>query len=899
MSDMQDVSRFNGSEIAIIGMAGRFPKAQDLDEFWHNLANGIEGISRFSREELLAAGIPAAFVDDPRYVRAKGILEDIDLFDAPFFGYSAREAEAIDPQQRLFLEYTWRALEHAGYDALTYPGSIGVYAGVNLPTYYSYVSLLLMQSEDLRKSISAFQLILANDKDYVTTRASYKLNLRGPSMNVQTACSTSLVAIHLACQSLLSGECDMALAGGVSIHDLQKCGYYYQEGGIASPDGHCRTFDASAQGTLSGSGLGVVVLKRLPEALADGDSIHAVIKGTACNNDGATKVGYTAPSVQGQTAVITEALSMAGVSAETISYVEAHGTATPIGDPIEIAALTQAFRVSTDRKNFCAVGSVKTNLGHLGAAAGMAGLLKTVLALKHRVLPPSLHFERPNPSLNLEQSPFYVNTTRSTWDAGEQPLRAGVSSFGIGGTNVHMVVEEAPECEPGTPSTRPWYLLVVSAKTKNAVEQARANLAHYLRTRTELDLADVAYTLQVGRSRFHHRQAVACRDLADALRVLESGDPSRLLRMNTDITARKVAFLFPGQGSQYVFMGQELYQTEPVFRAEVDRCARMLVPHLKLDIRTILYPQEEERQEAAQQLTQTWLTQPALFVIEYALAKLWETWGVHPSAMLGHSIGEYVAACLAGVFSLEAALPLVAMRGQLMQQLPAGSMLALPRSRTEAEQIVATLPAQIGNQLCIAAVNAPAQTVVSGPTDAIGALEQALQNQGIEGQRLKTSHAFHSAMVEPVLATFGAWVRKTLLQPPQQRFISNVTGTWITAAQATDPDYWVRQLRHEVRFADGVALLLTDPELVLLEVGPGRALSSFVKQQRPAHPLVSSLPRAKDELSDVRHLQTNLGLLWLMGVDISWPQLYAHEHRRRIPLPTYPFERQRYWIRKR
>ncbi|HYY41198.1 MAG TPA: type I polyketide synthase, partial [Pyrinomonadaceae bacterium] len=566
----------------------------------------------------------------------------------------------------------------------------------------------------------------------------------------QTTCSTSLVAVHLACQSLLNGECDMALAGGVSIKVPQQAGYVYQPDNINSPDGHCRPFDAKAQGTVKGSGVGVVVLKRQADALADGDHIAAVIKGSALNNDGSLKVGYTAPSIEGQAQVIADALSLAEVEADSIGYIEAHGTATAIGDPIEIAALTKAFRATTRAKNFCAVGSVKSNIGHLDAAAGVAGLIKTVLALQHRQLPPSLHYEQPNPKIDFANSPFYVNAKLNEWTTDGAPRRAGVSSFGIGGTNAHVIVEEAP-APADSSAPRRAQLLLLSAKTASALDAATANLAEHLRRQPAAQLADVAYTLQVGRKAFNHRRALVCRDAADALDVLATMDAGRVQTAVLTPGARSVVFMFPGQGAQTVNMGRALYEQEATFRAEVDRCAELLKAELELDLRTVLYPRAEESDAAGARLTETWLTQPALFVVEYALAQLWLSWGVRPTAMIGHSIGEYVAACLAGVFSLEDALRLVAARGRLMQQLPAGAMLAVPLGEEE-------LTTLLTPQLSLAAVNAPGLCVAAGPSAAIAELEERLRGQGVAARRLHTSHAFHSAMMEPMLAAFTARV---------------------------------------------------------------------------------------------------------------------------------------------
>lgn len=872
--------------IAVIGMVGRFPGASNTEAFWQNLSSGTESIRPFTEDELAAAGVDPALLADPNYVRAGAVLDGVEDFDAAFFGYSPNEAEILDPQQRIFLECAWEALERAGYDSERYSGRVGVYASAGLNTY-----LLnnLQTSRQLMQTASGYQVFIANDKDFIPTRVSYKLNLRGPSINVQTACSSSLVAIHLASQSLLNGECDMALAGGVSINLPQRAGYLYQERGIASRDGHCRAFDAQAGGTVRGDGVGVVVLKRLSDAIADRDTIHAVIRGSAINNDGSLKAGYTAPSVQGQAEAIAEALEVAGVNPETISYIEAHGTGTEIGDPIEVAALTQAFHSLTDKKNFCAIGSVKTNIGHLDTAAGVAGFIKTVMALQNGQIPPSLHFEKPNPKIDFENSPFYVNTQLTEWE-GQAPRRAGVSSFGVGGTNAHLVLEAAPAPVPSGAS-RPWQLLVLSAKTESALASATANLASYLKD-TGQNLADVAYTQQTGRRIFTHRRVLVCRDAAEAGQTLESLDPRQVLSGAQELKDRPVAFMFTGQGAQYVNMGAELYETEATFRVEIDRCAEILLPHLGLDLRELLYPASEESAEAAEQLNQTQFTQPALFVIEYAMARLWIQWGLHPNAMIGHSIGEYVAACLAGVFSLEDALALVAARGSLMQSLPSGTMLAVPLPEQE------ILPL-LGQNLSLAAVNAPNMCVVSGPQAAVEEIERRLASQGIGVQRLHTSHAFHSAMMDPILEAFQAQVAGVTRNAPKLPCISNVSGDWLTPEQATDPAYWARHLRQAVRFAHGVEKLFKEPTQILLEIGPGRTLSTLATRhpgKGTDHAILSSLRHPQDQQSDAAFLLTTLGKLWLAGAPIDWAGFYTHEQRLRLPLPTYPFERQRFWI---
>jgi acyl transferase domain-containing protein/acyl carrier protein len=880
--------RFSGLEIAIIGMGGRFPGAKNLDEYWQNLSSGVESITLFSDEELVAWGIESALLDDSNYVKARPVLEGVEYFDASFFGFTPREAEILDPQHRFFLECAWKTLEDAGYDAEKYRDSIGLYAGVGMN---AYMLNNLVSNRHLIKIDDIYQAFIGSDKDFLPTRTSYKLNLKGPSVAVQTACSTSLVAIHLACRGLLGGECRMALAGGVTIVVPQRVGYLYQEGGISSPDGHCRAFDAKAQGTVLGSGVGIVVLKRLADAIVDGDCIHAIIKGSAINNDGSSKIGYTAPSVAGQSKVIRMAQIMAEVDAETIGYVETHGTGTSLGDPIEIEALTQAFRASTNRKGFCAIGSAKTNVGHLDAAAGVAGLIKTVLSLKHKQIAPSLHFEQPNPQIDFENSPFYVNTELREWKVRDgHPRRAGVSSFGIGGTNAHVILEEAPVLEPSG-SSRSWQLLLLSAKTDTALETATTNLVDYLRQYPDLNLADVAYTLQVGRKAFDYRRIAVCQDLEEAASVLETNSQTALVDVQTS-GGRPVVFMFTGQGSQYVNMGLELYQSEPVFQETVDQCCELLESHLGLELREILYPSEDRGETAREQLEQTAMTQPALFVIEYALAQLWMSWGVKPAAMIGHSIGEYVAACLAGVLSLEDALLLVAARGRLMQQLPGGSMVAVFLPEEE------VLPL-LGEELSLAAVNGPASCVVSGPTEVIGALEQRFQKQDVEYRRLHTLHAFHSAMMDPILESFAEQVKSAQLNPPEIPYVSNVSGTWVTSTEVTEPGYWAQHLRQTVRFFEGIGELLGELECVLLEIGPGKTLISL-SQQHPRRTMgqivVASLRHPKDERPDQAFLMEALGQLWLAGVELDWEGFYAGEQRRRVSLPTYPFERQRYWI---
>ena len=881
---MKDTDSFDRADaIAIIGMAGRFPGARNLDEFWSNLKTGVESISFFCDDEIEWSGLDADLLKDPRLVKAAGVLEDVDLFAASFFNFSPREAEITDPQQRLFLECAWEAFENAGYDAEKFQGLIGVYAGTSMNTYL----MNLYSNAELVNSIGPLQIGMANDKDFLSTRVSYKLNLKGPSLTVQTACSTSLVAVHLAAQSLLDGQCDMALAGGVSLTLPQKTGYLYQQGGIHSPDGHCRAFDSNGGGFVKGNGVGAVVLKRLEDALDDGDNIYAIIRGSAINNDGSMKVGYTAPSELGQAEVVASALAIAGVAPETISYIEAHGTATPIGDPIEIAALNRVFSANGDAKSHCAIGSVKTNIGHLDAAAGVASLIKTVLALQHKSLPPSLNFAEPNPSIDFAEH-FFVNDKLTDWTAS--PRRAGVSSFGIGGTNAHIVLEEAPVVEPA-PSAKPSHLLVLSAKTDTALETATTNLTRYLVEHPEANLADVAYTLQLGRKEFAYRRAVTCRDAVAAVSALERLDPRLVVTAVREESEPAVVFMFSGQGTQYVNMGRELYQLEPVFREHFDLCCEAFRPYLEVDLREVIYPRDEALSGASGQLKQTYITQPALFTIEYALAKMWMSWGLRPSALIGHSIGEFVAACLAGVFTIEEVTRVVAARGRLMQQMPPGSMLTVPLAEEELRKLL------VGKDLSVAVVNGPANCVVAGPSEAIEEFERELSDRLVTCRTLETSHAFHSAMMEPVVEPFVAEVRRTKLRPPDVPLISNVTGHWI-ADEVTDPAYWGKHLRETVKFSQGASELLRDAH-AFLEIGPGQSLSTLIRRQTGYSTqtvVASSLRYAQETGSDVAHCQKALGQLWASGVSVNWEALYVGEQRRRVALPSYPFERERYWV---
>jgi acyl transferase domain-containing protein/acyl carrier protein len=895
-------------DIAIVGMSGRFPGAPTLHQFWQNLSDGVESITRFSDEELLAAGVPACWLDDPRYVNAAPILEDPGAFDAKFFRFSPEEARTLDPQHRILLELAYEALEDAGYDPDRYSGRIGVFTGAALNTYFLNGGLEGRLAEEY------IPTLIGADKDFLSTRIAYKLNLRGPSITVQTACSTSMVAVHLARQSLLSHETDMVLAGGISVRVPHRAGYFYDGGGVVSPDGRVRAFDAAANGTVFGSGGGVLVLKRLVDAVSDGDNIYAVIKGSAVNNDGSAKAGYTAPSVNGQAEAVIEAVANAAVEADTITYIEAHGSGTPVGDPVEIRALTKAFRTFTQRCGFCAIGSVKTNVGHLDAAAAVAGIIKTVLALKNRKIPPSLHFSQPNSEIDFAETPFYVNSKLQEWTSNG-PRRAGVMSTGMGGTNAHLVLEEAPETENEDRTGKP-QLFVLSANTESALDQVAHRLQAFLERSPSVNIADVAYTLQVGHKTFPYRRYTVGASREDVIASLGPSNSREIFSDGADVSSHHpVILLLPGVGDHYVGMAHELYQEWETFRSEVDRCAEVLVPYLNADVRKILYPESqgwkkensskgidlrkllgrgsaEENDIDAANLNRTRFVQPALFTIEYALARLWASLGVTPDAIVGHSMGEYVAACLAGVFSLEDALRVIATRAKLVDGLPQGRMLAVMLPEQE------LLPL-LGRDLSIALINGPDLCVVAGPAIQTDELEDGLQRKGVVCRHVQNGHAFHSRMMNPVVDAFELEVRKVRLNEPRIPFISNVTGNWITRTQATDPAYWAKHVNHPARFNDALHQLWKVKDATLLEAGPGRTLSVLAMQhpdQRNAsHPVtVSSLRHSYENRSDAELLWRSIGKLWVSGAAIRWDNI-ARSGRRRISLPTYPFERKNYW----
>jgi phthiocerol/phenolphthiocerol synthesis type-I polyketide synthase E len=926
--------------IAIIGLSGRFPGANNVPAFWKNLCEGVESVNFFTTQELLDAGVDAELLNHPAYVKAQALLDNVEDFAASFFGVTLKEAELTDPQHRIFMECAWEALEDAGHTPEGCSGKTAVFAGAGLNMY---LMRNLASHPQLLNAMGALQLVINNRGDFMPTKVSYKLNLTGPSVNVNTACSSSLVAVHMACRSLLNFESDMALAGGAGIGANEKCGYLYQSGGVMSPDGHCRVFDAQAQGTVSGNGAGVVLLKRLEDAVADGDAIYAVIRGSAVNNDGAQKVGYTAPSVEGQKEVIALALAMAEVAPHTIGYVEAHGTATPMGDPIEVNALTQAFNLGasdlgTAAQNFCAIGSVKSNIGHLDAAAGVAGLIKTALCLKHRTLVPSLNFEAPNPAMQLQATPFFVNTQRQAWQPTQagMPLRAGVSSFGIGGTNAHVVLEEAPP-STSTPSLRKWQLLVLSAQTESALSAATANLQQFLQNTPQCNTADMAYTLQVGRRAFAHRRMVLCHATGDARQALVRSDRafSRSGLAQEATQASGAVFMFPGMGDQYLHMAAGLYEDEAFFRDTVNECAQLLQPLLGVNLLELLYPQDPPRSpqrndatDPGQQptidlrkmlgrtpapdephpcsawLNETRLVHPVLFTIEYALAQMLRHYGVHPKAMIGHSLGEYVAACVAGVMTLPEALTLVAGRARLIQALPEGRMLAVASSEPVVSGLLSAFASGAPNAgLSMAALNGPHMTVVAGPKFLVRDFEAQLKKAGLAYLPVQSSHAFHSTMMLSIQVELKALFQPIKLQAPTIPYVSNLTGRWITPEQAVDANYWVQHTCQPVRFAQGLATLLGDGDgsRTFIEVGPGQTLASFLQQSAVARGLgdvlsLPSLPGMHEDVGDGLVLAQLLGTLWCQGQTITWAQLYEGEKRQRLSLPTYPFERERCWI---
>jgi polyketide synthase PksJ len=874
------------TDIAVVGMSGRFPGAENIEIFWNNLVQGVETIQQFTEEELRLAGESAALLRNPDYVRAKGILKDIDLFDANFFGYSAYDAKLTDPQHRLFLACAWEALESAGYVPEKYSGLIAVYASM---ADSLYLQKNLLKNKAVLHSCDRLQTRIATSIGFLSTQLSYRLNLKGPSVNIATGCSSALVAIATACKGLVDYDCDIAIAGAVAISVPQKRGYLFQQGGIDSPDGHCRAFDEDAQGTVFSNGLGVVILKRLQDAIADGDSIHAIVKGWHVNNDGASKVGFSAPSVEGQARCVASALALADIDAESLSYVEAHGTGTALGDPIEMSALTEAFRIKTDKKAFCALGSVKTNIGHIDIAAGMAGFMKVVMALKHKIIPATLHYRQANTKIDFPNTPFYVNAQTRDWKDENVPRRAGVNASGVGGTNAFLVLEEYVPPPQHVQKQSP-QLFLLSAKTKNALEKTTQNLRQHLEKNQQADLPHIAFTLQQGRADFNHRRMFVCQDMPDALFLLSHLPPDGCFtKQHTADVLPKVVFMFPGQGSQYMGMAKKMYDAEPVFAQWVDHCCDYLDIQTKKSIHSLLFstfPKNITEQD-------TRIVQPALFIVEYALAQLWMHVGIQPDAMIGHSLGEYVAACLSGVFTLENALALVCHRARCISKTNPGVMLAIEMDK---QRLLDFLDKE---NVCIAAVNTRTSCVVSGEPDAISAVEEKCKQAEVMTRRLKTAHAFHSSCMDPILEDFKSIFSDMHLSAPNIPFVSNITGRWIKKEEAIDPDYWAKHIRHPVLFLQGLQMLAQDNCNIYLEIGPGKTLTHFANQSLKKNTDIlvqNSLPVARDETLTHACFLSAVGQLWLHGAKIDWVHFYTHKKRNRLPLPTYPFERQSYWI---
>lgn len=868
--------------IAIIGMAGRFPGSPDIARFWHNLRAGTELITFFTPAELAAAGLDPAQTEDPSYVPAKGVLDGADLFDSGFFGMTPAEAELADPQQRLLLESAWQALEDAGIRAAAEP-STGVFVGAG-PSGYRDLAGAAQPADDLQAAI-------ASDVCYLSSRVSYKLGLTGPSMTVQTACSSSLVAVHLACMALLGGECDLAIAAGVAVSLPLVSGHLYQEGLIYSPDGHCRAFDADAAGTVGGDGVACVVLRRLDDALDADDDIYAVIRGTAVNNDGADKVGFTAPSVSGQAAVVRAAHAAAGIAAGTIDYIEAHGTGTALGDPIELAALADVFAIA-DRETPIAIGSVKANIGHLDTAAGIAGLVKAASALRHREIPPIAHFQRPNPNFVLPPGLFSFPTSLSTWQSTGRPRRAGVSSFGIGGTNAHAVLEEYQR-RPRMADPSPCHLLTLSARTPEALDAMAGQLARWVTEHGDVNVGDIAYTLQVGRADFGCRRALASRGLTD-ISALTQPSIEGPCRQHEAGQQPSITFVFSGQGAQQQDAVRDLYLHEPYFAGLLDEMGAQ-ARESGVDILGPLLAPPGYEQANSQDLGRPEIAQPALFVQEYALARLWQHWGVEPVAMLGNSIGEYVAACLAGVLPPEEMLDVIIIRGRLSAQLcPEGAMTAVAASAGRVKPL-------LSDRAWLATASAPERCVISGPVDVVRQVQQALTREDITWRPLEVRRAYHSGLMRPMSDEFFRALAGFDLKKPSRPFISCVTGTWITPEQAINPRYWADEhLLGTMRLGDGMAELCGLPRLALLEVGQHEGLASLARlnHRSPSAPplVISSLASPLRPLPGSESMAHALGQVWMAGAEIDWAAVHSGHGRRRVHLPTYPFQRRRHWI---
>lgn len=885
MSDEGNFDEEDSLKIAIVGMAGRFPGAADIWRYWDNIAEGVNSIRDITPEELAASGVPKHQIENPNYVARVPVLENADCFDARFFGYSPREAQAMDPQQRIFLELCWEALEHAGYSPGACACPVGVFAGSAMNSYLLNAGLASRFREDYLPTL------LGGDKDYLATRVAFKLDLRGPAMTIQTACSSSLVAIHTACQSLLNRECDMALAGGAAVRVPLLAGHIYEEGSVFSPDGHVRAFDQRANGTVFGSGAGAIVLKRLQSALDDGDPILAVIQGSAINNDGASKSEFTAPSLSAQADLIVETLAIAGVAAESVSYIEAHGTGTFLGDPIEVAALNRAYRSQTENVKYCSLGAVKANIGHLDAAAGVAGVIKVVLALQHKKLPPLIGYSKANPEIDFENSPFYINAGLIDWKPINGIRRAGVTSLGIGGTNAHIIIDGPPEGKTQLRSDPPpAQIFPVACKSEQSLENTSLRLAAHFERHTTIDPADAAYTLQQRLGRFRYRRAVIGDSLADVASRLVARDKDDVFEQV--VNPLDTVFLFSGQGSQHPGMGKDLYKHYEAYQSAFDSCTSILEELGHPQIRElILVDEDADIAEASQELALTQNTQPALFTVEFALAKLWQSLGVEPHSMIGHSIGEYVAATLAGVFTLRDALAIVAERGRLMQSMEPGWMMAV-----SAEEDI--LRSHLPDSVSIAVQNGADLYAIGGPFSQLETITRQFDELELPYRMLRTSHAFHSAMMEPMLEEFRSFVSRHGLEIPQIRFASNVTGDWISDDQATSPGYWAQHIRSTVRFSDGLNTVLQGENAATVEMGPGQVLTALVMQHRSEGTVraIPSLPRADSDKSDHLHFLGSVARFWAVGGELDWLAVSPQpQSLRRVSLPGYAFERVRHW----
>ncbi len=876
-------------DIAIIGMSCRFPGANNINEFWDILINGKECITFFSDEEIKQYIDDPEVLQNPNFVKVKPVLDDFDKFDYRFFDYSPGEAKLVDPQSRLMLQCAWETFENAGYDPERFIGKVGVFAGC-YPLGY-YMDNVFSNFKNQYERNDAYT---RNFTDYLSTIIAYKLNLSGPAVSSQSFCSTSMINLHFAIQSIKNGDCDMALAGAVNLHASQV-GFIYQDGGVESKDGHCRVFTKDAKGTVFGDGYGIVLLKNAQQAVHDKDHIYAVIKSTSLNNDGSDKLSYYSPNIKAQQELIETAIKRSGVPAESISYVEAHGTATEIGDRIEITALKDAFQSFTEKKQFCGLGSVKSNIGHMGIASGMAGLIKTSLCLKNKKIPATLWCETPNPKLRFEKSPFYVNNKLQYWEADEFPRRAGVSSFGFGGTNGHAVLEEAPEVTPSVNNARfPYYLFQFSAVTNSALDQIQHNIRECIQGNPEHPVENIVYTLSVGRKQLNHRRILVCKNdnhlhssMVDQKRIQGVVNPE-------EIEDAQTVFMFPGQGAQYLNMGKELYFNQPFFKEQVDACNSLIQKHAGFNLLDIIFNEKNDPESNSYQLKQTHITQPAIFTISYALAKLWMKWGIMPHALIGHSVGEYVAACISGILTLEEALFIVTKRGKLLQSLSGGDMLAIPLQLKELEKY-------LDNKVSVAAINTPSLIIVSGEKESVQSLKNRLENNGHTCQFLHTSHAFHSYMMDPVLDDFKALFSKVELKNPLIPVLSTVTCEWLDEEEARNPDYWVRNLRESVNFSGGISKLNgASQKTFFLEVGPGQTLSALTRlhlKREPSHEVISSFPHVKDQSSEYETLLKALGSYWVKGGKVDWENFYSEHVLCRIPLPTYPFEKSKVWMK--